>query len=60
MSREYPNGSLVCIASSPDVPMTVTSTHSQYSFSTVMWLDSEHKEHFMDFHDSAIQAYKED
>ena len=57
MSREHPNGSLVCIPSNPDVPMTVVQTCSQYTFSKVMWLDKELKEHYAEFHDSAIQTY---
>ena len=59
MSRVYPSGTVVCIASSPNIPMTVIGTPSTYEFSDLMWLDNESKEHYVTLHDDAIKLYTE-
>ena len=58
MSREYPAGTLVCLKSSPDTPMTVIGTCSTFTYSDVMWLDGEGKAHHEALHDAALQKYE--
>ena len=59
MSREYPAGTVVCIASNPDVPLTVIATPSNFTFSKVMWFDKELQEHYAELHDNTIKKYKD-
>jgi len=60
MSRIYPAGTVVCLASNPDVPMTVVSTAAVITSSNVMWLDKEGKPHTATLQDNALQLYKKE
>lgn len=58
MSRKYPVGSVVCIPSNQDLPMTVIRTCETYTFSEVVWIDENGNKHKEELHDNSIEAYK--